>query len=70
MEMEMSKTTKQTKKQIRTATLIEKYKGLPGEFMMLKGLLCMSHIDDKALDVLDGMMIAVRMDEINGIVKP
>jgi hypothetical protein len=55
-----------TAKQKRTATLIEKYKNLPGEYYMLKGLLCMSHTNDRVLsDVLDGIMIAVRMDELN-----
>jgi len=63
----MPKTTARTE---RTQKLIEKYKGLPGEFMMLKGLLCMSHTNDKVLtNVLDGYLVAVRMDEINGI-KP
>lgn len=61
---------KQTAKQKRTQAIIEKYRSLPGEFMMLKGLLCMSHIDDKvASNVFDGMMIATRMDEMGAIVR-
>jgi len=63
-------THKEQAKIARTKKLIEVYKGLPGEFMMLKGLLCMSHIDDKVLnDAIDGMTVALRMDEMQGI-KP
>lgn len=57
----------QQAKEKRTKTVIDGYRGLPGEFMMLKGLLCMSHFDEhpELRDVFDGIMIAQRMDDIN-----
>lgn len=61
-----------TKKQQRTAQVIAKYRGLPGEFYMLKGLLCMDHAfdctgaDHRLINgVFDFVMIAQRMDQLN-----
>lgn len=58
-------------RQKRTDAIIKHYRGLPGEWEMLKGLLCMTHpfdcsnADFKKLDAcFDGLMIAARMDEI------
>lgn len=54
----------------RTADVIDYYDGKPGEFLMLKGLLCLTHVDScrpEAYALLDGIMIAKRMDELNNI---
>ncbi len=54
----------------RTQTLIDYFRGLPGEFFMLKGLLCAGHALDttparQQLDnVYDSILIAERMDQI------
>lgn len=60
-------------KQERTAKLIEDFRGNKHEFEMLKGVLCMGHpfdcttTDFDLVDsVFDGLMIASRMDELNG----
>lgn len=63
---------KQTKAQKRTQALIDYYRGRPGEFYMLKGLLCLDlpFSDDDvtartlAHRLVDSMMIAARMDEL------
>ena len=51
----------------QTQQIINRFKGLPGEFYMLKGLLCLDHaVDSKQVKKLyDLRMIATRMDEIN-----
>lgn len=67
-----------TKREQRTKRIIERYRNLPGEFYMLKGLLCLSgavgaglsygeaNKEEKKIDALfDLSMIAKRMDEIN-----
>ena len=52
----------------RTNALIEQFTGCPGEFYMLKGILCASHrIPSDELntkEVFDTMMIARRMDQL------
>lgn len=68
----------------RTANILAKFRDLPGEFYMLKGLLCLPAATCPAAngegrmgweerrkeerrinDLIDGMAIATRMDEIN-----
>lgn len=54
----------------RTHKLIDNYRGLPGEFDMLKGVLCMDHsLNGYSLESANGLFdrleIARRMDEIN-----
>lgn len=63
---------RKTKRTIRTETLLAKWKGLPGEFYMLKGLICMEHPfphpskERQMIDKLfDGILIARRMDDMN-----
>jgi hypothetical protein len=58
----------QTAKQ-NSQDVIEYFRGLPGEFYMLKGLLCAEHAlkGDATSDIeglFDRLMIAERMDEI------
>ena len=55
--------------QQRTQDVIDYFRGLPGEWGMLKGLLCMEHaLTGEALHHVEGLfdrlMIAKRMDEI------
>lgn len=65
--------------QERTQVVIDAWRGLPGELMMLKGLMCIEHTlqsayENKgarftealaAADIgLDRMMVAARMDEL------
>jgi hypothetical protein len=65
--------------QARAQAVIESWRGLPGELMMLKGLLCLEHTLQKAYEGagagycdalaaseigLDRMAIATRMDEL------
>ena len=68
----------------RTQAIINQWKGLPGEFYMLKGLLCLEMAvqqaapagdyygkkaqRDKVRELYDDMAIATRMDELNGLV--
>jgi len=72
-----NKMSKQTKAQKITAAIIEGYKGLPGEFYMLKGLLCADRDDAmpygsparrKWKSLIDSGMVARRMDEMNLVV--
>lgn len=56
----------------RTQCVIDTYRGLPGEFYMLKGLLCLDTVRIDGVDwrsrvnsMLDGLLIAARMDELN-----
>ncbi len=52
----------------RTQAIIETYRGLPGEFYMLKGLLCLDGAIGEYKSVrriFDTSAIAERMDEIN-----
>jgi len=55
-----------------TAAVINSFKGLPGEYNMLKGLLCADHpmaygepMQRRYASAIDTRMIAARMDEIN-----
>lgn len=66
-------------KEQRTADVLARYRNLPGEFYMLKGLLCLpaacgegcenwqaSREEERQIeDLFDGMALARRMDEIN-----
>lgn len=54
-----------TKKE-RTVKVIEYFRERPGEFYMLKGLLCATHSTQEK-SIYDTMMIAVRMDELSGL---
>lgn len=63
--------TKETKE--RTQKLIEHFRGKPGEWDMLKGVLCVDHVFEYDSEVqknwdatIDKMMIAARMDAIDG----
>lgn len=65
---------KQTKAEIITAAIIQDFKGLPGEFYMLKGLLCAerdsvmpygSASSRKYRSLISTKLIAARMDQIN-----
>jgi hypothetical protein len=57
----------------RTQKLIDNFRGKPGEFYMLKGILCADHGFDSVADpaykkinlMFDMVMIAARMDNIN-----
>lgn len=54
-------------KEARTQALIDAYRGLPGEFFMLKGLICLgtvNHLGEPLTARLDDAMLAARMDEI------
>ena len=58
-------------RELRTRAILKRWKGLPGEFYMLKGLLCISavfdaeHFEGEMVRALfDSKMIAERMDEI------
>ncbi len=66
--------------QQRTKRIIERYRNLPGEFYMLKGLLCLSGAvgvglpyaeanseENKVYAMFDLGMIARRMDELNAM---
>ncbi|MBN3762367.1 hypothetical protein [Burkholderia sp. Ac-20365] len=59
---------------LRTQKVIDHFRGLPGEFPMLKGLLCASH-PMEGQDVVryryffDSSLIAARMDEINAAAR-
>lgn len=60
-----------TSRTARTQHIIDRFKGLPGEWSMLKGLLCADHglaYDDPFAvamrEHLDTMMVARRMDDI------
>lgn len=55
-----------------TRKIIDSFRGLPGEWYMLKGLLCADRsmeynsLEYKAYNsVVNGVMIASRMDELN-----
>jgi hypothetical protein len=55
--------------QQRTADLLASFQGLPGEFYMLKGVLCLPYsLDDSEqyehYELYDRVMIARRMDEL------
>lgn len=69
-----------TNREQRTKRIIERYRNLPGEFYMLKGLLCLSgavgvglscaeaNSEEKKVDAMfDLGMIARRMDELNAM---
>lgn len=72
-------------KEERTQSILDTFRGMENEFYMLKGLLCIDHGVDKAIEKktgekynlcfpdckalkggFDSIMIAKRMDEING----
>jgi hypothetical protein len=78
-ESKMTTSKYRQDREARTARIIAKWRGLPGEFYMLKGLLCLdSAIPDSAAtwaeqmmarrivtNLYDAVAIARRMDEIN-----
>jgi len=60
---------KEEARRARTQTIIDRFKGLSDEFSMLKGVLCAYHgfiyTDGlKYQDLIDTIMIAARIDEI------
>ena len=59
-----------TKAQENTKAILKRYEGLPGEYYMLKGLLCLCIVNQDDLnfdlsELIDTHLIAVRMDVIN-----
>ena len=57
-------------KTVRTQSIIDTYRGVPLEFGMLKGLLCLpSETCGSMRSQLDMGLIATRMDEINAEAK-
>ncbi|ALL68697.1 hypothetical protein K788_0000280 [Paraburkholderia caribensis MBA4] len=59
---------------LRTQKVINHFRGLPGEFSMLKGLLCASHSMEGHDEVryryfFDSSLIAARMEEINAAAR-
>lgn len=68
MTLSKTRNAAQTREE-RTQTLIDGYRDNPSEFAMLKGVLFaphrMSYADQLVFDgLIDGLMIAKRMDEI------
>lgn len=60
--------------QLRTQQILDYFKGMPDEFLLLKGLLIAQHpfnwADGKAIrTAYDGGMVATRMDAINAEVR-
>lgn len=54
----------------RTQSIIDNYRGLRNEFERLGGVLCAAHKFDRVAretydNLIDGVMIAKRMDELN-----
>lgn len=52
--------------EVRTGKLIARWRGLPNEFGMLHGVLCLTHCDVLVWGRYDGMMIAEHLDALNG----
>ena len=74
VEVECSRIEPVSDRDARTLTVMAYFAGLPAEFGMLKGLLCMQHPFNSrsaafrmARELFNPMMIAERMDSIRGV---